>query len=132
MCPMDENPYRSASFSDHVPRAALVEKKHSGLGIASFILSLLVGLLMFVAIGVVAVMATINQQDVADDSVEAIMLGMIIFGLLFVDFIALVLGIAGLCQTNRQRLFAGLGTFFSLAIVIMVGGLMLLGMYSTG
>ncbi len=124
---MSINPYESAQPGHpwHVPP---IEKKHSGPGIASFVLSILVGLLIFGMFIVAGVLAASQGRALREDSMEAIAVGLAVIGLIFLDFVALALGIAGLCQSNRQKVFAALGTLFSFAIAAGTIGLIAVGM----
>jgi len=90
-----------------------MDKKHSGIGIASFITSILVGALMFLMFVVAGVMAATTPGGINPKSAATIVLGLSIIALLLADFVALGLGIGDLCQRDRNKLFAVLGTVFS-------------------
>lgn len=90
-----------------------MKKKNSGLGIASFILSILAGLSIFAVLVIAGVIETANPGGMSEDSVEAVILGLLILGLLFASVVALGLGIAGLFQNDRNKIFAILGTIFA-------------------
>lgn len=131
---MSSNPYDSSNFRDPAhfrdssPGVTGAELKHSGLGIASFVMSILVGLSIFAAMVTTAFVESAKGAEVQDDSPEAVILGFTIIGLLFVDLLALALGVAGLVQPNRQKIFAVLGTVFSLLIVLGTVGLIVIGL----
>lgn len=104
-----------------------VEKKHSGLGIASFIISMAVGILMLLLFAVAGVMETSTPGGIDESSAGAMLVGLFLIGLLFLDVIALGLGIAGLTQSHRNRIFAILGMVFASSTMIITLFLMLLG-----
>jgi hypothetical protein len=95
-----------------------MEPRHSGLGIASFVISILAGTSIFVGIVVVAVMEATTPGGVDENSAEVIVVGAILIAGVGVDLVALGLGIGGLCQRSRKKLFALLGTVFSCAIAV--------------
>ena len=70
---------------------------------------------MFVTFVVAAVMMDSTPGGMA----EAIMVGGAIVGLLIADFVALGLGIGGLFQKERKKIFAILGTVFSSAVIVV-------------
>ncbi len=49
-------------------------------------------------------------------------------GGLAVAFLGMLLGIGGLFQTNRKRIFAVLGVVFNVMVVVAFVGLMVLGL----
>jgi len=57
----------------------------------------------------------------------AIAVGLAIIALLVLDLVAVALGVVGLCQANRRKLFAALGLAFSLAIALGTAGLIAIG-----
>jgi hypothetical protein len=124
---MSLNPYEPASPA-YEWRATPIERKHSGLGIASFVMSILVGLGMFCLIAWIAVLAASSGQTLKEDSSQAIAIGLGIFAFLFLDLIAFLLGIVGLCQPNRQKVFAILGLLFSFTVAAGMIGLIAVGL----
>lgn len=104
--------------------------KHSGLGIASFIISLIAGLALLGLFTAAGVLETTTQGGLDEESVAALVIGL---GILFAGLttlVSLLLGIIGLVQQERKKIFALLGTIFSglvvtLAILIVAMGLMM-------
>lgn len=103
------------------------ENKHSRLGIASFVIAVLTTVLFVVLLGVVFNAAgalldgedpsSVTPQDLQQNLEESPgttgVLGVAGFGLVASPFLYLLgaaLGIAGLIQNRRKRLFAVLGT----------------------
>lgn len=101
--------------------------KHSGMGIASFALSLIAGLLSFVAIAIAGVMEATTEGGMPEDSPVTIMVG---FGILFcaaVGMVAVALGIASLFQADRKKIFGILGLVFSAATIVVIIALIVVG-----
>ena len=63
-----------------------------------------------------------------EDSVGTILLGLIMIGGCFLAFVGLILGVAGLFQKNRKRVFPVLGTAFNAMILLGVVGLVVVGL----
>lgn len=106
----------------------LMEQKHSGLGIASFILSLVCGLMIFVLFVVAGVIEVSTPGGMDEESAAAIIIGLLIFLDFFILLVAIGLGIGGLIQKERKRLFAILGLVFSIGILFTTMLLMLIGL----
>ncbi|MNO25365.1 hypothetical protein D3C76_152000 [compost metagenome] len=109
--------------------------KHSGPGIASFIVVLAAIFGYIVALGIIISLV----YNVVDQSTDAIIesleqhSGIIAGGLMFIlasvlNLIALILGIIGLAIKNRKKVFAILGTVFS-GIALFAVILMFLGSF---
>ena len=107
---------------------AHIEPKYSGLGIASCIISIVVGLFIFVLFVVAGVMEASTPDGIDESSPIAVALGTCILGALVVDLVALGLGIAGLVQQDRNKLFAILGTVFSAATILGTIALLAFGL----
>ena len=88
--------------------------KHSGLGIASFISTIVSGSLLFLVI-----MMSISASD-RTDPVEDSGIGLVMVAFCLVLLLALGLGIGGLLQKQRKKIFAILGTLFSVATIILI------------
>lgn len=98
---------------------------HAGMGIASFVLSIPVGILLFLVFVIAGVLETATPGGINEESPVAVIVGLCMLGLLGLDIVAVGLGIAGLFQGYRRRLFAVLGLVFSAAIGL--GTLLLIG-----
>jgi hypothetical protein len=81
----------------------LPEKQHSGLGIASFGISVAVGVLMLVLFCLATIL---NAHRIPGERTYPgqIVLGLVMIFLMAVDVVAVGLGIATLCQTGKNRL----------------------------
>jgi len=102
--------------------------RHSGLGIASFILSLVAALCLFALLGVAGYLEISTPGGVSEESPLAVGIGLLLFLFLGLAFVALCLGIAGLVEKRRRRILAGLGTLFSAFALISAIAVMLIGL----
>src|SRR3712207_3446696 len=116
------------------------ENQHLRVGIASFAISVLTTVLvviLFVAASVIGASAfgdvedpqSMDPQSLQDSPVLA---GLALVGLGFLActalyLLGLALGVAGIVQRRRQRLFAVLGTVFNGLIVLVVVALIAFG-----
>ena len=96
-----------------------MENKHTKLGIASFALSVLTGACSFGLIVIVALARAMHDGDEHSARAAKIILAVLLFGLFASNLIALGLGIAGLNQPERKKLFALLGTVFASAQIVL-------------
>src|SRR5215469_7913744 len=85
-----------------------IEQKHSGVGIVSFIISLLAGFFMLVVLVIAGLLSAQNPMGARPGPAQALV-GVGMFLLLGMDFVAVALGIAALCQAQRNKLFGILG-----------------------
>jgi hypothetical protein len=102
------------------------QRNHSPLGVASFILSLVSGLILLVAIVAAGAMVTSNPT-LDEESPEMIGLGCAILFFGFLELVALGLGIAGAIQASRSKVFAILGIVFSAVVLLGIAFLMVIG-----
>lgn len=105
-------------------------RKQSGLGIASFTIFASMALIFIIMLGSVAVKLTgliDTEAGIADyeelerkitDMPELAFMSLAILGTLFGNLIGLVLGIIGLVQKERKRVFAVLGTVLNGIVII--------------
>ncbi|PTU73397.1 hypothetical protein [Pseudomonas mangrovi] len=101
--------------------------KHSGLGLASFIISTGAALLIFVLFIAAGAMEASTPGGIDEESVGAVVLGLLIILCMFIELIALGLGIGALCQSGRNKIFGVLGTIFSAVIVLLTILVIILG-----
>ncbi len=125
VCPIDQQPLTVV--------AAVAERrrdgeKHSGLGIASFGISVGVGCLIFVAFVVAGFLSAGHIQQGHVNYPGQTIVGLAVIFLLGADVVAVALGIAALCQPGRKRLFGLLGLVFSAATILGTVGLMIVGL----
>ncbi|EMR13295.1 hypothetical protein MPL1_05964 [Methylophaga lonarensis MPL] len=103
-------------------------EKHSGLGIASFITSIVSGVFIFLLIAVAGVMEASTPGGLDEESAAAVMIGFFLFAFLVTTLIAFGLGIGGLIQKGRKKIFATLGTVFSAVIFVSTVLLLMVGL----
>jgi hypothetical protein len=104
-----------------------MEQKHSGLGIASFIMSITVCFLIFVMIVIAGILAS-HRVEGERMYPGQMLVGFGIIFLLIVDVIAVLLGIASVCQSDRKKLFGVLGLAISGLTVLGTLALIALGL----
>lgn len=109
-----------------------MELKHSGLGITSFALSILVGFLLFAAIAVAGVMESSRPGGLDEESPVAVVMGLGIIALLGLNLVAFGIGIGALFQRDRKKIFAILGTVFSSLIFLGCIALFVVGSMMEG
>jgi hypothetical protein len=98
-----------------------MEQKHTKLGIASFALSLLAGFGMFTLIAIAAILGRIRHWDHDVREVAQFLGAVCLLALVTTNIAAVGLGIAGLAQADRKKVFAILGTVFAaLQLVLTV------------
>ena len=104
------------------------EQKHSGLGIASFITSIISGILIFLTIVIAGIMEASTPGGIDAESAVAVTVGLSLFAFLGAALVALGLGIGGLLQKGRRKIFAILGTVFSVVSLVVTAFLMIVGL----
>ena len=91
--------------------------KHSGLGIASFVLAMMIGLFEFVLIVFAGIMETMTPGGMDEESLAG----------LAGNLAGVGLGIAGLVQRQRKKVFSTLGLIFNGGIIFGIIFLLILG-----
>lgn len=131
----DENSYRCTQCSEMLRSAAIAGEPiggvlyeappHSGPGMASLAIAIFVpiGLVAFFAIVIGGGIEAPGPDAAGDLPPMAVLLMLGFFGLLLLDILAFILGIVGLCQSNRRKVLPLLGMFISAATL---GGIVLL------
>ncbi len=105
-----------------------MELKHSGMGIASFIISIIGSVSMFVLFALAGAMEASKPGGMDERSTQVVVLGLLIIIILFANLVAVGLGVAGLFQKERKKVFAILGTIFSGITVILTVALLIIGL----
>lgn len=101
--------------------------RHSGLGIASFVLASIGFVGMFATFAVAGALRASGVPTEADDP-ATILVGLAVILMGLVSLIAVGLGFGGLFQTGRRKLFASLGLGIAVFTVLSTAGLIILGM----
>jgi hypothetical protein len=102
-------------------------RKNAGLGLASFALALTIGVYDILLIVFASIVETGTPGAMDEDSVIAIVVGLLILAGLASNMLGIALGIGGLFQNDRKKVFSVLGTTFNSAIILGIIGLMVLG-----
>ena len=101
-------------------------RPHSGLGIASFIISLAAGAALVVLLGIAGVIES-QPGGMDEESAGAVLVGLLLALTALAHVLALGLGIAALVQAGRSNLFGVLGTVFASTGLIGTELIFLLG-----
>lgn len=131
-----DNTDNADNIQDQLADPPSPKKKHSGIGIASFVISIvavlgLIGCMVAVAAfagNMIADPNALNPEEAMGGDFAAIAaasLGMFVFVIL--AFVGAILGIVGLFQKDRAKLFAILGTVFNGLIVGVFAALFVIG-----
>lgn len=103
--------------------------KHSGLGVASFLIALLTGVGEFLFVVLCVLLAASSSGgEIDEESPAAIAMGLMILAGLGIALIGVGLGVGGLFQSKRNKLFAVLGICFNALILAGVTALMCIGL----
>jgi hypothetical protein len=102
--------------------------KHSGLGVASFVMSVAIGVFDFAVFMFAGVVEMSTPGGMDEESIVAVIVGLLIIGSLFMNVGGVGLGIAGIVQRDRQKVFSVLGVAFNTLIILGMVGLLIIGM----
>ncbi len=102
--------------------------KHSGIGIASFVIAIGVGCAEFILIAIAGIMEATTPGGMDEESPQAIMVGLGILAGLALCLPGIGLGFAGVVVKGRKKLFAILGLVFNCSILACVTALLLFGL----
>lgn len=105
---------------------------HSGMGIASFIMAIVVGISAFALIVIAGVIEMQTPGGMDEESPEAIIIGLGIFGVIGLNLLGVGLGIAGIVQPDRNKIFAYLGLAANAMVIFGICGLIGLGLAAGG
>jgi hypothetical protein len=123
--PGDWQPYDAPKVPGHWQEGPA--PRHSGLGIASFTLSLVVGIGEFALMGTAGYMTARGPGGMDPQSPVAVGMGLLMMGGVLLAFLGAALGFASLFQRGRKRVFGILGLLFNGLILLGVIGLILVG-----
>lgn len=99
--------------------------KHSGLGIASFVISLING---FFVVGIIFLSVIMEVAGVDEDSVAVALLGLGAIFVIVINLVGLGLGIGGCFIKGRKILLAVLGIIFNAVPMLILVLLILIGL----
>ena len=103
------------------------EPRHSGLGIASFVVGLLAGIVEFAILAAAGVIEVSTPGGMDENSPAAVLIGLGLLAGLALSLLGVGLGIGGLTQ-RRKKVFAVLGVVVSLLVTLAVAGLLVVGL----
>ena len=95
--------------------------RHSGPGIAAFLLSILGGIIFIIAIVVALGAVQSKNTEILNFA------GFALFAAWGLEIIAVILSIVGLVQKDRKKIFAILGLIFSVLILLVSAALVIIG-----
>lgn len=105
-----------------------MEVKHSGVGIASFVTSIVAGVLIFLLVIIAGVLEVSTPGGMDEESIAAVLIGLFLFAFLGAELVALGLGVGGLIQKDRKKIFAILGVVFSATALLITLFILFLGL----
>ena len=114
--------------SDLEGPAPTIEIRQCGLGITSFVLSILNFVLMFIMVGIAGYLQATTPGGLNEKSPQAILIGLFIILVFVLAVVSIILGVVSMFRKNRNKLFGALGLVFNLVTILIVGGLMALGL----
>ena len=91
-------------------------------------MAIVVGVLLFLLFGIAGIMGATTPGGMPQDSPAIAVLGLFLIGGFFADLAALGLGIAGLCESQRKKVFAILGALFAAGTLIAALSLIVVGL----
>ena len=132
VCTIDQQPLQSEPLQSVIttPPALIEAQKQSTLGIASFGISIAVGVLMFTMF-IIGSLQNAGRIERGQTYPGQTIIGLVVIFLLAVDVVGVGLGIAALCQSGRKRLLGILGLVFSSGTILGSIGLIILGLVYT-
>ena len=107
------------------------QQKHSGIGIASFILSLLGPVFFFLLVIVASALEASTPGGMDENSAAAGILGISLIAVVIISIVSFFLGVGGLLQTDRKKVFSVLGVVFSAGGFFLEILLLLLGLVAS-
>ena len=91
-------------------------------------LAMLIGMLAVGIVVTAGVLEASTPGGIDEQSPVAIIVGLGIFAIIGLSFVGSGLGIAGLFQSNRNRVFSILGLIFNTMIIVGLVGLIVIGL----
>jgi hypothetical protein len=119
------NPFAApkGEFEDAAP-----PRRHSGFGIASFIISIVGGLAAFALIAAAGYMEASSPDGIDEESPVVVLLGLAMIGDIGLHVLGVALGLAGLVHPCRSKIFSVLGLSFNAVVILGFCGIMALGL----
>jgi hypothetical protein len=102
--------------------------KSSGLGIASLVIAILVGIGELIVLAIIGIMEMRTPEGLDAESIEATILGLVMIGGLGGSILGAVLAIVGLIQAGRSKIFPAIGLGLNAFLILGVIGVLVLGL----
>ncbi|MFS0857241.1 MULTISPECIES: hypothetical protein [Paenibacillus] len=148
----NHHPYQSSSSADHsdpnhdnlftpypsdLENPSMGRLKHSGPGIASFVIGLasIIGYMLTLGIATMAINSTIGVVTTPIQVEEialhpaVVLASLAVLVCLILNLAGLILGVIGLILKNRKKVFAIIGTILSGVMILAFAGLIIAGIY---
>ena len=104
------------------------EAKHSRLGIASFIISIIGWIESFMLLAVAGYYEATTPGGMDETSFTSIIIGLFLFLTIFILLVGTGLGVAGLFQEDQKRIFPILGTVLNSSLIVTLISVILVGL----
>ena len=101
--------------------------RHSGFGIAAFVIAVLVGAAELLTVGWAGVLATSATAGSAAAAQQNTIVGLLICGEIAAVLVGIGLAVVGLVTKDRRRPFAVMGLVFNVLILLGTAALMAIG-----
>jgi len=95
-----------------------IDIKHSGLGIASFIIAVISTIIIFISFGILACGKEVYPETIIIKNIIEPIIVMVLFFGSFLSFVGFGLAIVGLVIKGRRKLFSILGLIINSALLI--------------
>ena len=102
--------------------------RHSGMGIASFVIGLLASVATLAVFAYAGYAQVTTPGGISETSPVAMLIGLVILGCGGLLFLGLILGIAALFQSDRRRVFGVLGLLVNGVVLGGAAALIALGL----
>ena len=99
----------------------ITQPKHAGVGIGSFVISILNGVLLLVLTVIAGVM---DEKGITENDTEMQVVGILIFGSIISAVIGSVLGVVSCFQKDKKKILGIIG--LALNVLTVLGGITLM------
>ena len=103
------------------------KSRHSGLGIASFILSIVAFFTQIFVYTVYTIKQFSDPQWLEQESIGSTLIGFLMIVSIFIVLVGFGLGIAGIIQKEKRKVFSVLGVVLNLLMIMFLGFAMIPG-----
>jgi len=115
------------ALSAPVEPPVLPAVKHSGLGIAAFVIAIVAGIALFLSFAVAGYLQVSRSGGMDEKSGLVMLVGLLIIGVCMVHLVGAALAIAGLFQAERRKVFPILGLVLNAVAILGTVGLIIVG-----